>query len=197
MASKQSPSTYIVKGQDPMPQQPSTAHGNSDVSTTSAPNPALSHAVPEFVTDVAELISALAESRQMFLTEVTRTCLEAAKKEKRDLHQMTSAQLGQLFTASTRTTLNTSSSSDTVTKPVTAVYNTSGTEMKRRIEDGKPNQADTLFAPVGVAEDLSKIQYLLCGEIKQELKLLKESIAAIPFQELTEQIQQLASNLEV
>ena len=55
----------------------------------------------------------------------------------------------------------------------------------------------TLFAPVGVAEDLSKTQYLLCGEIKQELKLLKESIAAIPFQELTKQIQELASNLEV
>ena len=49
MASKQSPSTstYIVKGQDPMPQQPNTAHINSDVSTTSAPNPALSHAVPK------------------------------------------------------------------------------------------------------------------------------------------------------
>ena len=94
-------------------------------------------------------------------------------------------------TTSTRTIFSTSSSSDTATKPVTAVYNTSGTEMKRRIEDGKPNQAVTLFAPVGVAEDLSKTQYLLCGEIKQELKLLKESIAAIPFQELTKQIQEL------
>ena len=69
--------------------------------------------------------------------------------------------------------------------------------MKRRIEDGKPNQAVTLFAPVGVAEDLSKTQYLLCGEIKQELKVLKESIAAIPFQELSKQIQELAGNLEV
>ena len=59
------------------------------------------------------------------------------------------------------------------------------------------NQAVTLFAPVGVAEDLSKTQHFLCGEIKQELKLLKESITAIPFQEITEQIQQLASNLEV
>ena len=49
---------------------------------------------------------------------------------------------------------------------------------------GRPNQAVTLFAPVGVAEDLSKTQFILCGEIKQELKILKESIAAIPFQEL-------------
>ena len=49
--------------------------------TSSTPNPALSHAVPKYVTDVAELISASAESRRMFLTEVTRTCLEAAKTE--------------------------------------------------------------------------------------------------------------------
>ena len=88
MASKPSPSTstFIEEGQGPMPQQPNTAHGNSDVTTISA----LSHAVPKYVTDVAELISASAESRRMFLTEVTRTCLEAAKKDKADSHQMTS-----------------------------------------------------------------------------------------------------------
>ena len=117
---------------------------------------------------------------------------------------MTSLQLGQpitnINTTSTRTIFSTSSSSNTATKPVTAVFNTSGAEMRRRIDDGKPNQAVTLFAPVGVAEDLSKTQYLLyllCGEIKQELRLLKESITAIPFQELTKQIQELANNLEV
>ena len=86
MASKPSPSTstFIVKGQGPIPQQPNTAHGNPDVTTTSTPNPALSYAVPKNVTDVAELISASAKSRRMFLTEVTITCLEAAKKDKRD-----------------------------------------------------------------------------------------------------------------
>ena len=72
-----------------MPQQPNTANGNLDVTTISAPNPALSHAVPKYVTNVAELISA--ESRRMFLTEVTRTCLEAAKKDKTDSRQMTSS----------------------------------------------------------------------------------------------------------
>ena len=92
MASKQSPSTftYIVKEQGPMPQQQNTVHGNPHMNISSTPNPALSHAVPKYVTDVAELISASAESRRMFLTEVTRTCLEAAKKEK-DSHQMTSS----------------------------------------------------------------------------------------------------------
>ena len=197
MASKPPPSTstFIVKGQDPMPQQPNTAHGNSDVTTISAH----SHAVPKYVTDVTEFVSASVESRRIFLTEVTRTCLEAAKKDKADSHQMTAMQMGQpptnTNTTSTRTIFSNSSSSNTATKPVTVVFNTSGTEMKRRIEDGKSNHAVTLFVPVGVAEDLSKTQYLLCGEIKQELKLLKESIAAIPFQELTKQIQELASNL--
>ena len=71
-----------------MPQQPNTAHVSSDVTTVSTPNPAHSHAVPKYVTDVADLISASAESRKMFLTEVTRTWLEAAKKDKADSHQM-------------------------------------------------------------------------------------------------------------
>ena len=80
----------MVKEKGSMPQQQNTAHGNSDVITSSTPIPALSHAVPKYVTDVAELISASAESRRMFLTEVTRTCLEAPKKD-RDSNQMTSS----------------------------------------------------------------------------------------------------------
>ena len=91
MASKQSPSTstFIEEGQGPMPQLPITAHGKSDVPTTSAH----SYAVPKYVTDVARLISASAESRRMFLTEVTRTCLEAAKKDKADSNQTIASQL--------------------------------------------------------------------------------------------------------
>ena len=187
----------MVKEQGPIPQLQNTAHGNSDVIKSSTPNPAPSCAAPKYVTDVAELISASVESRRMFLMEVTIMCLEAAKKDKASSQISSSQPTTNTTSTSTRTVFNTSTSSDTATKPVTAVYNTSGTEMKRRIEDGRPNQAITLFAPVGVAEDLSKTQYLLCSEIKQEIKLLKESIAAIPFQELTKQIQGLASNLEV
>ena len=125
VTSKPSPSTstFIVKGPDPMPQQSNSAHGNLDVTTTSTPNPTLLHAVPKYVTDVAELISASAETRKMFLTEVTRTCLEAAKRDKTDSYQMTSLQLGQpitnLNTTSKRPIFSTSSSSNTATKPVT------------------------------------------------------------------------------
>ena len=69
-------------------------------------------------------------------------------------------------------------------------------QRRKRIEDGKPTQAVTLFALVGVAEDLSKTQYLLCGEINEQLKLLKQSIAEIPFQKLSKQVQDLTKNLE-
>ena len=48
-------------------------------------------------------------------------------------------------------------------------YNTSGSVMRRRVEQGQPNQVLTLFAPVGMVEDLTKVQLILCKEIKAEL----------------------------
>ena len=183
MASKPSPSmSTFIEGQSTKPQVP---HGNPDVATTSAH----SYAVPKYVTDVATLISASAESRKMFLTEVTKACFEAEKKDRADSDQAITSKLVQPPTntdiASSKTTYSTSSYGNPATKPVTPIFNTSGSTMKKRIEDEKPTQAVTLFAPVGIAEDLSRTQYLLCGEIKEELKSLKESIAEIPFQELS------------
>ena len=35
-------------------------------------------------------------------------------------------------------------------------FNKTGSVLKRRIEEGHPNQAFTLFAPIGMAEDLTK-----------------------------------------
>ena len=57
MAFKQSASTstFTVKEQGPMPQQQNTAHGDSDVITSSTPNPALSHAVPKYGFEVQSL----------------------------------------------------------------------------------------------------------------------------------------------
>ena len=60
-------------------------------------------------------------------------------------------------------------------------YNTSGSVMRKRVEQGQPNQALTLFAPVVMAEDLTKVQLILCKEIKAELQTVKETIANIPF----------------
>ena len=196
MAPKPSPSTntFIEEGQGTKSQVP---HGNPDVATTSAH----SYVVPKYVTDVATLIVTSAESRNMFLSEVTRICLEEAKKDKSDTNQAIVSQLVQPPTntniTGTKTIYSTSSYGNPSNKPVTPNFNTSGTIMKERIEDGKPTQAVTLFAPVGVAEDLSKTQYLLCGEIKEELKALKQSIAEIPFQELSKQVQDLSNNLEI
>ena len=196
MASKLSLNTSIFIGRE-QTAKPSTSHGNSDVATTSAH----SYVVPNYVTDVATLIATTPESRKMFLTEVTRVCLEAAKKDKAEADQSAASPMVQTptntNTTGTKTIYSTSTYGNPTTKPVTPMYNTSGAWMKKRVEEGKPAQIVTLFAPIGVAEDLSKTQYLLCREIKEELKVLKETIAEIPFQDLSKQIQELSRNLEI
>ena len=62
--------------------------------------------------------------------------------------------------------------------------NKSASVLKRRIQEGHPNQALTLFAPLGMAEDLTKFQFTLCNEIKAEVKAAKESVDTIPFSDL-------------
>ena len=187
MASKPSPntSTFTEEGQGTKPQ---VQHGNSDVATASA-HP---YVVPKYVTDVATLITTSTESRQMFLTEVTKTCLEAAKKEKAETNQAVASHMVQPPTntnkTGTKTVYNTSTCGNPSIKPVTPTYNTSGATIRKRVEEGKSIPAVTLFAPIGIAEDLSKTQYLLCGEIKEELRALKQSIDEIPFQELSKQV---------
>ena len=196
MASKPSPSTntFIEEGKGTNSQ---VSHGNPDVATTSAH----SYVVPKYVIDVASLITTSVHSRQMFLTEVTRACLEVARKDKADANQAVASQLIQPPT-NTNTTANkmvysTSTCGNPSIKPVTPTYNTSGATIKKRVEEGKSIPAVTLFAPIGIAEDLSKTQYLLCGEIKEEMRALKQSIYEIPFQELSRQVQDLTKNLEI
>ena len=64
------------------------------------------------------------------------------------------------------------------------VYKTSGSMMKNKVEQSLPNQAKRLFAPVSIAEDLARIQLILCEEIKTEIQAVKKSIAAIPFDDV-------------
>ena len=100
MASKQSAntSTSMTKEQSPMPPAPNTAHGKTSVAVTSSThNLAPTSAVHKYVTYVAELISASADTRKMFLTEVTKKCLEMAKKEK-DSQQQSPMKLPQSVT---------------------------------------------------------------------------------------------------
>ena len=156
---------------------------------------------PQICDDVAALIATSAESRQLFLTEVTRACLEAAKKEKAESNQTNASQLVQPSTSTnttaTKTVYSTSTHGNPSIRPVTMTYNTSGATLKKSAEEGKSIPAVTLFAPIGIAEDLSKTQFLLCEEIKDELKALKQSIDEVPFQELSTQIQDLTKNLEI
>ena len=47
-----------------------------------------------------------------------------------------------------------------------------------------------------MAEDLTKIQFTLCNEIKTELQAGKESVAAIPFLELKKKVTEATIKLE-
>ena len=73
---------------------------------------------------------------------------------------------------------------------------TSGFMMKNKVEQSLPNQAKTLFAPVGIAEDLAKIQLILCEEIKTEIQAVKESITTIPFDDVQRKIAEATTLLE-
>ena len=75
-------------------------------------------------------------------------------------------------------------------------YNTSGSVMRKRVDQGLPKLALTLFAPVGMAEDLTKVQMILCNEIKTELKAVKESIATIPFDDVQRKVTEATTMLE-
>ena len=68
--------------------------------------------------------------------------------------------------------------------------------MKNKVEQSLPNQTKTLFAPVGIAEDLARIQLILCEEIKTEIQAVKESITTIPFDDVKRKIAEATTLLE-
>ena len=72
----------------------------------------------------------------------------------------------------------------------------SGFMMKNKAEQSLPNQSKTLFAPIGIAEDLARIQLILCEEIKTEIQAVKESITTIPFDDVQRRIAEATTLLE-
>ena len=68
--------------------------------------------------------------------------------------------------------------------------------MKNEVKQSLPNQAKTLFVPVGITEDLARIQLILCEEIKTEIQAMKESIATIPFDDVQRKITEGTTQLE-
>ena len=68
--------------------------------------------------------------------------------------------------------------------------------VKNKVEQSLPNQAKTLFAPVGIAENLINIQLILCEEIKTDIQAVKESITDIPFDDVQRKITETTTQLE-
>ena len=208
--SKTTPTSTTAKP-DPISQPHNTVPGkkNSDATPTlSTPKPAPTSVVQQYVTDAAEMISLSPTSRRIFLTGVTKKCLEVAKQEKEagrpfpepsrklttplmkqpqnttppeenlgDTPHTSTSPSGSTYTitvssnpgetTTTTTTANTAEGSTPhaewkkTTSVVSENYNTSGRIMRKRVEQGLPNQAITLFVPVGMAEDLTKVQLIL------------------------------------
>ena len=75
-------------------------------------------------------------------------------------------------------------------------FNTSGRVMRRRVEQGLPCPAITLFAPIGMAEDLTKVQLILCKEIKSEIQEVKSLITSIPHDKIMQNFTELATLLD-
>ena len=94
----------------------------------------------------------------------------------------------------TTTTANTADSS--TPHPEWKNYNPSGKTMRKRIEQGLPNQAITLFALIGMAEDLTKVQLILCNEIKTEIQEVKNIITAFPFEEMQRNFSEITTLLD-
>ena len=93
-----------------------------------------------------------------------------------------------------------STSQDDKSKPTsTSVepgYNKSSSVLRRRIEEGYWNQALTLFTPLGMAEDLTKIQFTLCNEIKAELQAVHKTFPANPFEAMKNEIAEASNIME-
>ena len=68
--------------------------------------------------------------------------------------------------------------------------------MRRRVEQGLPSPAITLFAQIGMAEDLTKVQLILCREIKTEIQEVKNLITStIPHDRFLQNFSELATML--
>ena len=98
----------------------------------------------------------------------------------------------------TTTTITTANTADGSTPhPEWKNYNTSGKTTRRSIEQGLPNQAITLFVPIGMAEDLTKVQLLiLCNEIKTEIQEVKNIITSFPFEEMQRNFSEITTMLD-
>ena len=96
----------------------------------------------------------------------------------------------------TTTTTSAKTAGSSTPHPEGKIYNTSGKTMRSRVEQDLLNQAITLFAPIGMAEHLTKIQLILCNEIKTEIQEVKNIITAFPFEGMQRNFSEIATLLD-
>ena len=189
------------------------------------PKPAHTSVAQVSVTGVANLTSASPTSRKMSSEEVARRCYEIASQEEkksapvprrpttltvkpqqddrqREMPQTSATNAGPTYTMTVSSNPGEVTTTTTTTKiadiptSLPENINTSGKTMRRRIEQGLPSQAITLFAPIGMAEDLTKVQLILCKEIKTEIQEVKNLITTIPHEEIQRNFSNLAILLD-
>ena len=190
------------------------------------PKPAHSSVAHACVTDVTRLIFASPSPRKMFFEEVARRCYEVAKQKEgeeeklvpripttlsvkpqntsqrddneEEIPQTSATSAGSTYTMTVSSNQGEATTTTTTTKttPLPENVNTSGKTMRRRLEQGLPNQTITLFAPIGLAEDLIKVQLILCKEIKTEIQEVKNLLSAIPHEEIQRNFSELAMLLD-
>ena len=105
-------------------------------------------------------------------------------------------------TTTTTTTANTAEDSTPhaelkkSTNVVSENYNTSGKIKRKRVEQGLPNQEIIVFAPIGMAEDLTKVELIMCNEIKTEIPAVKNIITTFPFEKMQRNFFEIATMLD-
>ena len=131
--------------------------------------------------------------------EIARRCYETAKQEEKksgpipirpttlpvkpqkddkqkEMSQTSAINTGPTYTMAVNSNPGEVTATTTTTRrihvPTTSPEHikTSGKTMRKKIKQGQPCQAITLFAPIGMAEDLTKVQLILCKEIKTEIQ---------------------------
>ena len=219
-------STIVKQDQTSPQQDTPTAQQNLGVKPTTPipiPRPAHTSVAQVSVTGVAELTCASPTSRRMSSEEIARRCYEIAKQgeekldpvpirpttlpvkpqhDDREIPQTSAINAEPTYTIAANSTSGEVTTTTTTTRgaeiptPLPENINTSGKTMRRRVEQGLPSQAITLFAPIGMTEDLTKVLLIMCKEIKTDIQEVKDLLTTIPHEETQKNFSNLAIPLD-
>ena len=171
------------------------------------------------VIDANNLTSVSPTARRMFFHEEARKCYEEAGKEANEdekperpttlpvkpqkinkpgeVTQTSAAMVRPTCTMTTCSSAGATTSTITTDGPTNPeTFNTSGRVMRRRVEQGLPTPAITLFAPIGMAEDMSTIILILCKELKSDIQEVKNLVTSLPNEKILQTLTELATLLD-